>query len=153
MYSRTTFFTHSASIFKDSQIDWEYSMEFPSVVETTISAPKKGRPTSPSITSGITGKSPSILAQVGPSYASVTARQPPDPDILELKEQLAELKTTIQAQQQQLQQPSAPPALNPPTMNLPPELELRNLNQPISAQSPARKKVCPNAQTSESQSL
>jgi hypothetical protein len=86
MDSRTTFFTHSASIFKDSQIDWEYSMEFPSVVETNISAQKQGHPTSPSVTSGITGTSPSISAQVSPSYASVTARQPPDPDILELKE-------------------------------------------------------------------
>jgi hypothetical protein len=28
--------------------------------------------------------------------------------------------------------------------------ELRNLHQPISALSPAQKKVCPNAQTSES---
>jgi hypothetical protein len=112
MDSRTTFFTHSASIFEDSQIDWEYSMEFPSVVETNISAQKQRRPNSPSITSGITGTSPSILAQGGPSYASVTARQTPDPDILALKEQLAELKTIIQAQQQQLQQMSALPPCN-----------------------------------------
>jgi hypothetical protein len=34
-----------------------------------------------------------------------------------LKEQLAELKTTIQAQQQQNQQPSAPPAPNPHSMS------------------------------------
>jgi hypothetical protein len=123
MDSRTTFFTHSASIFEDSQIDWEYSMEFLSLVETNISTQKQSRPTSPSITSGITGTSPSILTQGGPSYASVTARQTPDPDIAALKEQLTELQTTIQAQQQQqLQQPSALPALNPPAMSLPPEL-------------------------------
>jgi hypothetical protein len=109
MDSRATFFIHSASINEDSQIDWEYSMDFPSLVETNISAQQQGCPTSPSITSGITGMSPSISAQVGPSYASVTARQPPDPDMLALKEQLAELKTTIQAQQQQLPQPSATP--------------------------------------------
>jgi hypothetical protein len=42
--------------------------------------------------------------------------------MLALKEQLAELKTIIQAQQQQLQQMSALPAPNPPTMNLPPDL-------------------------------
>jgi hypothetical protein len=171
MHSRATFFTHSpASINEDSQIDWKYSMEVPSVVETNTSAHKQSRPNSPSITSGITGMSSlSSSAQGGPSYASVTARHTPDPDILALKEQLAELKTTIQAQQQQLQQPSAPPAPNPPAMSLPPELattiqdimatmsslraeiaELRNLHQPISTQSPARKKVCPNAQTSES---
>jgi hypothetical protein len=63
--------------------------------------------------SGITGTTPSTLAPGGPSYASVVARQTPDPDILALKEELAELKTTIQAQQQQPQQPSAPPAPNP----------------------------------------
>jgi DNA repair exonuclease SbcCD ATPase subunit len=58
-----------------------------------------------------------------------------------LKEQLAELKTTIQAQQQQLQQISSLRA----------EIaELRNLHQPISTPSPARKKVSPNAQTLES---
>jgi hypothetical protein len=125
----------------------------------------------------------------------VAAQPTTDPDILELKEQLAELKTTIQAQQQQIQQPSsplapnphsmvpldpgmlqqiqqpfAPPALNPSTMSLPPELattmmhqqqlqqisnlqaeiaELRNLHQPASAPSPARKKACSNALTSE----
>jgi hypothetical protein len=55
MDSRTTFFTHLASIFEDSQINWEYSMEFPSVVETNISAQKQSCPTSPSITSGIAG--------------------------------------------------------------------------------------------------
>jgi hypothetical protein len=170
MDSRTTFFTHSASIFEDSQIDWEYSMEFPSVVETNNSAQKQSRPTSPSITSGITGTSPSTWAQGGPSYASVTAQQTPDPDIVALKEQLVELKTIIQAQQQQLQQMSTLPAPNPPVMNLPPELattiqdivmasmsnlraeiaELQNLRQPISTPSPAQKKVCSNAQTSES---
>jgi hypothetical protein len=210
MDSRTTFFTHSASIFKTSQIDWEYSMDFPSVVETNVSAQKQSRPSSPSITSGITGTSPSTLALGSPSYASVAAHSTPDPNILELKEQLAELKTTIQAQQQQIQQPSAPPAPNlhpimsptdpdmlalreqlaelktiiqaqqqqlqqmsalqsssPPSMNLPPELattiqdivmasmsnfraEFQNLHQPISAPSPVRKKVFPNAQTSES---
>jgi hypothetical protein len=168
MDSRATFFTHSASIYEDSQIDWEYSMEFPSVVETNNSAQKQSHPNSPSITSGITGMSLSTSAQGGPSYASITAKQTPDPDILELKEQLAELKTTIQAQQQQLQQPTAPPAPNPPATSLPPELattiqdmiaamsilraeitELRNLHQPISTPSPAQKKVCPNAQTSE----
>jgi hypothetical protein len=37
--------------------------------------------------------------------------------MLALKEQLAELKTIIQAQQQQLQQMSALPAQNPPTTN------------------------------------
>jgi hypothetical protein len=52
--------------------------------------------------------SSSTLAPGGPSYASVVARQKPDPDILALKEELAELKTTIQTQQQQPQQPSAP---------------------------------------------
>jgi hypothetical protein len=118
MDSRTTFFTHLASIFEDSQIDWEYSMEFPSVVDTNISVQKQSCPTSPSITS------PSILAQVGPSYASLTARQTPDPDIAALKEQLAELKTIIPSQQQQLQQTSAPPALNPSAMSLPPELAM-----------------------------
>jgi hypothetical protein len=64
--------------------------------------------------------------QGGPSYASVTAQQIPDPDIAALKEQLAELKTTIQAQQQQLHQPSALPAQNPPAMSLPPELSNDN---------------------------
>jgi hypothetical protein len=206
--SRNTFFTHSASVYDASQIDWEYSMDFPSVVETNISAQKQSRPSSPSVTSGITGTSPSTLALGSPSYASVAARPTPDPHILELKEQLAELKTTIQAQQQQIQQPSAPPAPNPhsmspsdpdmlalreqvaelktiiqaqqqqlqqmsavqspnpPSMNLPPELattmqdivmaslsnfraEFQNLQQPTSTPSPARKKVCPNAQTSE----
>jgi hypothetical protein len=122
MDSRTTFFTHSVSIFKSSQIDWEHSMEFPSAVETNISAQKQIRPTSPSVTSGITGTSPFMSAQVGPSYASVTARETSDPNMLALKEQLAELKTIIQAQQQQLQQMSALPALSPPTMNLPPDL-------------------------------
>jgi hypothetical protein len=32
--SRDTFFTHSASIFESNQIDWDCSIEFPSVVET-----------------------------------------------------------------------------------------------------------------------
>jgi hypothetical protein len=45
--------------------------------------------------------------------------------MLALKEQLAVLKTIIQAQQQQLQQMSALPAPNPPTMNLPPDLAMR----------------------------
>jgi hypothetical protein len=173
MDSRNTFFTHSASVFDASQIDWECTMEFPSVVETNISAQKQSRPSSPSITSGITGTSPSTLALRSPSYASVAARPMTDPDILELKEQLAELKTTIQ--QQQIQQPSAPPAPNPSTMSLPPELaitiqemmatmhqqqlqqisslraeiaELRNLHQPAIAPSPTRKKACSNALTS-----
>jgi hypothetical protein len=115
MDSRTTFFTHFlASIYKDSQIDWEYSMEFPSVVETNNGAQKQSRPSSPSITSGITGMSPSTSALGVPSYASVTPQQTPDPNFLELKEQLAELKMTIQAKQQQLQQTSA---------SIPPELE------------------------------
>jgi prefoldin subunit 5 len=98
--------------------------------------------------------------------------------MLELKKRLAELEMTIQVQQQQLQQTSAPPAPNPPATSLPPELattiqdmmatmstipdtmatmaslraeiaELRNLHQPISTPSPAQKKVCPSAQTSE----
>jgi hypothetical protein len=108
-------------------------------------------------------------AHVGPSYASVTAQQTPDPDMLELKEQVAELKMTIQAQQQQLQHTSAPPVPNRPATSIPPELamtiqdmmatmaslraeiaELRSLHQPHSTPSPARKKVCPNEQTSES---
>jgi hypothetical protein len=89
MDSRATFFTHSASIYEDSQIDWEYSMEFPSVVETNNSVQMQSCPNSPSITSGITGTSPSTSAQGGPSYASVTARQTTDPEILALKEQLA----------------------------------------------------------------
>jgi hypothetical protein len=72
--SRDTFFTHSASIFEVGQIDWECSMEFPSVIETNISAPKQSCPSSPSITSGITGTSSSTLAPGGPSYASVVAR-------------------------------------------------------------------------------
>jgi hypothetical protein len=99
----------------------------------------------------------------------VTAKQTSDPHILELNEQLVELKTTIQVQQQQLQQTTAPPAPNPSTTIIPPELamtikdmmatmaslraeiaELRNLHQPNSTPSPARKKVCPSAQTSES---
>jgi ribosomal protein L29 len=209
MDSRNTFFTCSASVFEAGQIEWEYSMDFPSVAETNISAQKQSRPSSPSITSGITGTSPSTLALRSPSYAFVAARPTPDPHILELKEQLAELKTTIQAQQQQNQQPSAPPAPNPhsmspldpgmlalreqvaelktiiqaqqqqlqqmsavqspnpPAMNLPPEIartiqdivmvslsnfraEFQNLHQTTSAPSPVRKKVCPNAQTSES---
>jgi hypothetical protein len=41
MDSRNTFFTHSGLIFEVGQIDWECSMEFPSVVETTTSAPKQ----------------------------------------------------------------------------------------------------------------
>jgi hypothetical protein len=53
------------------------------------------------------------------------SKQTPDPDIQTLKEQLAELKTTIQAQQQLPQQASAPPAPNPlPAMSLPPELAM-----------------------------
>jgi hypothetical protein len=118
-------------------------------------------------------------AQGGPSYASVTAQQTLDPDMLEMKRRLAELKTTIQVQQQQLQQTSALPAPNPPAPSLPPGLatkiqdmmatmstipdmmatmaslraeiaELRSLHQPTSTPSPAQKKVCPNAQPSES---
>jgi hypothetical protein len=62
------------------------------------------------------------LAPGGPSYASVVARQTPDPDFLALKEEVAELKTTIQqAQQQQPQQPSAPPAPNPLESSFPPD--------------------------------
>jgi hypothetical protein len=41
MDSRNTFFTRSASVFDAGQIDWEYSMDFPSVVETNISAQKQ----------------------------------------------------------------------------------------------------------------
>jgi hypothetical protein len=122
MDSRTAFFTHLASIYENSQIDWEYIMEFPSVVETNKGAQKESRPSSPSITSGITGMLLSTSAQGGPSYASVTAQQTPDPDMLELKQQFAELKTTIQAQQQQLQHTSALPAPNPPAPSIPPEL-------------------------------
>jgi hypothetical protein len=59
----------------------------------------------------------STSALGGPFYTSVTAKQTSDLDILELKEQLAELKTTIQAQQQQLQQTSALLAPNPPPCN------------------------------------
>jgi hypothetical protein len=87
--------------------------------------------------------------------------------MLALREQVAELKTIIQAQQQQLQQMSTVQSPNPPSLNLPPELattiqdivmaslsnfraEFQNLQHTISAPSPARKKVCPNAQTSES---
>jgi hypothetical protein len=55
-----------------------------------ISAQKQSRPSSPSITSGITGTSPSTLALGSSSYASVVARPTPDPHILELKEQLAD---------------------------------------------------------------
>jgi hypothetical protein len=162
--SRATFFTHLASIFENSQINWDYSIEFPSVIETDNAVQKHSRPNSPSVTSGITGMSLSTSAQGGPSYASVTAQQTPDPDMLELKEQLAKLKTTIQAQQQQLQHTSASQAPKPSATSLPPDFattmmaaisslqaeiaELRNLYQPFSASSPARKKVCPNAQTS-----
>jgi hypothetical protein len=121
MDSRNTFFTHLVSIFEVGLIDWDCSMEFPSVVETNTSAQNQNRPSSPSITSAITGTSPSTLAPGGPSYASVAARQTTDPDILALKEQMAELKTTIQAQQQQPQQPSAPPALNPLESSFPPD--------------------------------
>jgi hypothetical protein len=87
----------------------------------------------------------------------VTAKQTPDPDFLELKEQLAELRTTIQVQQQQLQQTTAPLAPNPPATSCPPDFvttmmaaisslraeiaELQNLHLPISALSSARKKV------------
>jgi hypothetical protein len=71
--SRDTFFTHSASIFESNQIDWDYSIEFPSVVETKTAVQKESRPGSPSVTSGITGMLLSTPAQGGPSYASVTA--------------------------------------------------------------------------------
>jgi hypothetical protein len=117
MDSRNTFFTHSASVYDAGQIDWECTIEFPSVVETNTSVQNQSRPTSPSITSAITGTSPSTLAPGGPSYASVAAQSTPDPHILELKEQLAELKMTIQAQQQQNQQLSAPPAPDPNVMS------------------------------------
>jgi hypothetical protein len=178
MDSRNTLFTHSASIFDASQIDWEYSIEFPSVVEMNTGASTQSCPTSPSIMSGITGTSPSTLAPGVPSYASVAARQMPDPDILALKEQLAELQTTMQAQQQLLQHSLATPAsTSTPVMSLPPEFatiiqemmatmhqqqlqlisslrteiaDLRNQHQPLSTPSPARKKVCSNALTSES---
>jgi hypothetical protein len=162
--SRDTFFTHSASIFESNQIDWDYSIEFPSVVKTDNAIQKQSRSNSPSVTSGITGMLLSTSAQGGPSYASVTAQQTPDPDMIELKEQLAELKTTIQAQQQQLQHTSASQAPKPSGTSLPPDFattmmaaisslqaeiaELRNLYQPFSASFPARKKVCPIAQTS-----
>jgi hypothetical protein len=63
----------------------------------------------------------STSAQGGPSYASVTAQQPLDPDMLEMKRRLAELETTIQVQQQQLQQTSAPPAPPPPALSVPPD--------------------------------
>jgi hypothetical protein len=91
------------------------------------------------------------------SVHRVTAKQTPDPDFLELKEQLAELRMTIQVQQQQLQQTTAPPAPNPPATSFPPDFattmmaaisslraeiaELRNLHLPISTPSSARKKV------------
>jgi hypothetical protein len=94
-------------------------MEFPSVVETNNDAQKHSHPNSPSITSGITGISLSTSAQGGPSYASVTAKQTPDPDMLELKRQFAELETTIQVQQQQLQQTTATPTPNPPASRSP----------------------------------
>jgi hypothetical protein len=178
MNSRTTFFTHSASIFEESQINWEYSMEVPTVVETNTSAQTQSRPSSPSITSGITGTSPSTVAPGGLSYASVAARQTLDPEILALKEQLAKLQTNMQEQQQRLQQTSAPPTSNPPSAVILPTdfaeiiqemmatmhqqqlqlissirteiAELRNQYQPLSTPSPARKKVCSNALTSES---
>jgi hypothetical protein len=70
MDSRNTLFTHSASIFEVSQINWEFSIEFPSVVETNAGASTQSRPTSPSISSGITRTSPSTLAPGVPSYAS-----------------------------------------------------------------------------------
>jgi hypothetical protein len=112
----------------------------------------------------------SASAQGGPSYTSVTAQQPLDPDMLEMKRRLAELEMTIQVQQQQLQQTSAPPAPPPPAPSFPPEFEtkiedmmakmmsgiqaeiaeLQNLQHPTSTPSPACKKVCPNAQSSES---
>jgi hypothetical protein len=153
MDRRTTFFSHSASIFKASQIDWEHSMAFPSAVETNITAQKQIRPTSPSVTT-----SPSMSAQAVPSSSAlVTATQTPDPDILALKEQLAELRTIIQVQQQQLPPTTAPPAPNPPATSFPPDFattmlaaisslraeiaELRNLHLPISTPSSTRKKV------------
>jgi hypothetical protein len=120
--SRDTFFTHSASIFESNQINWDCKIEFPSVVETKTAVPKQIRPGSLSVTSGITGMSLSTSAQGGPSYASVTAQQPLDPDMLEMKRRLAELETNIQVQQQQLQQTSAPPAPTPPAPSIPPEL-------------------------------
>jgi hypothetical protein len=83
--SRDTFFTHSASIFESNRIDWDCTIEFPSVVETETAVPKQSHPNSPSVTSGITGTSLSTSAQGGPSYASVTAQQPLDPDMLEMK--------------------------------------------------------------------
>jgi hypothetical protein len=109
--SRDTFFTHSASIFESNQIDWDCSIEFPSVVETETAVQKQSRPSSPSVTSGITGM----------SYASVTAQQPLDPDMLEMKRRLADLEMIIRVQQQQLQQTSAPPAPNPPAPSVPPD--------------------------------
>jgi hypothetical protein len=178
MDSRNTLFTHSASIFEESQIDWEYSMEVPTVVETHTSAQTQNRPSSPSITSGITGTSPSTVAPGGLSYASVAARQTLDPEILALKEQLAKLQTNMQEQQQLLQNSLATPGTtSTPVMSLPPEFatiiqemmatmhqqqlqlisslraeiaDLRNQHQPPSTPSPARKKVCPNAPPSES---
>jgi hypothetical protein len=41
---------------------------------------------------------------------------------IEMKRRLAELETTIQVQQQQLLQTSAPPAPTPPVPSIPPEL-------------------------------
>jgi hypothetical protein len=95
-----------------------------------------------------------------------------------LKEQLAELQTTMQAQQQLLQNSLATPgSTSTPVMSLPPEFatiiqemmatmhqqqlqlisslrteiaDLRNQHQSLSTPSPARKKVCPNALPSES---
>jgi hypothetical protein len=178
MNSRTTFFTHSASIFDESQIDWEYSMEVPSVVETNTSARMQSRPSSPSITSGTTGTSPLTVTLGGPSYASVAARQTHDPEILALKEQLANLQMNMQEQQQLFQLSLATPASpSPPATSLPPEFtkiihdmmasmhqqqlelisslrteiaELRQQHQPLSTPSPARKKVCPSVLPSES---
>jgi hypothetical protein len=77
-------------------------MEFPSVVETNNGSQKESRPSSPSITSGITGMSLSTSAQGGPSYASVTAQQTPDPDMLEFnnnssnKQQYRWIQTPLQ---------------------------------------------------------
>jgi ribosomal protein L29 len=102
-----------------------------------------------------------------PAAPNPHSMSPLDPGMLALREQVAELKTIIQAQQQQLQQMTTVQSPNPPSLNLPPELattiqdivmaslsnfraEFQNLQQTTSALSPARKKVCPNAQTSES---
>jgi hypothetical protein len=58
------------------------SIEFPSVIETNTSARKQSHPSSPSITSGITGMSLSTSTHGGPSYAYIWCKPTTTPTYL-----------------------------------------------------------------------